>query len=228
MNSNQAILTALQKEIEATERYTGYAGLFEKTIEMLRANIREEAASKKGAKKPYKIIEKMIKDADTNIRPAFGQAHPSSYGYGFIDGHRIFLTDDLMGYEVAEMPFNIDQMMTPSIKEAIHNITIDVAELKYYIKVVRASGRGELRYNPYLFLTPDGMAAINPVYLLDLIEYSGSNVIKYNSRRAPIIAENNTALLLPVNHNKEIEDYYKWRVKWFNEDILTAIKKEVA
>ena len=211
MNTNTKLLETLE------------AGNIEKTIELLRQNIREETATKSGAKKPYKIIEKMLKDiGKNNPNRLFQVAHAYNGKYGFLDGYRLFLSEDTFGYDIAGVnsdiqPFKIDPLYKVNDYD-LTTIEIDTAELRYFSKVAK-KGRYE-KQTPYIIRTPDGFAGYNPFYLLDLIEYTGSNKIRYQRRNAPIYSEDMQALLLPVNcRDMQTEaDYNEYRAKWFNEN----------
>lgn len=216
MNTNTKILETLEKEIAENTRYTGYEGLFSKTIEMLRANIREESAKQNGAKKPYKIIEKLLKSEPCKYNNAMQKAHPSANGYGFLDGYRVFFSDDTFGYEVAEEQNRFRMLDNFKPAEGYTSIDINVEDLKYYIKVAKPRGKYG-KYDPFIIETPDGIAGYNPLYLLDLIEYTGSNTIKYYGNKEPIYADNGKALLLPVNVSYSNTTYQEYRAKWFNE-----------
>ena len=223
MNTNTKILETLEKEIKAAGVYTGYSGsFFDKTIEMLRQNIREETATKSGAKKPYKIIEAMLKTAkrDQPSRTFFQKAHEYGNKYGFLDGYRLFLSDDPFGYEsinVANGAFKIDQLFNVNDYD-LKTIEIDTAELRYFAKISKS--RSKWDKVPYIIRTSDGFAGFNPNFLIDLIEYTGSNKIRYQKRTAPIYSEDMQALLLPVNcRDMQTEtDYQEYRQKWFNEN----------
>lgn len=218
MNTNTKLLETLEEEIRAFRTYSGYnPDFFDKTLEMLRANVREETARAKGNKKPYKIIESMTKKAkkDRN-NEMFQKAHKYGDKYGFLDGYRLFLSDDNYGYEVAEpeRQFNIEPLF--KINEELKSVEIDVADLRYYCKIYKTMKK----YNkiPYIIRTADGFAAYNPEFLLDLIEYSGSNVIKYIKSNAPIYSENMDCLLLPVNRKDMTEEIYiQYRERYFVE-----------
>jgi len=221
MNTNTKILETLEKEIAENTRYTGYEGLFSKTIEMLRANIREETATKSGSKKPYKIIEAMLKTAkkDQPSRELFQKAHEYGNKYGFLDGYRLFLSEDNMGYEsvnVANGAFKVDQLFNVNDYD-FTTLEIDAAELKYFAKITKT--RSKWDKIPYIIKTPDGYVGYNPFFLIDLIEYTGSNKIRYQKRTAPIYSDNMMALLLPVNcRDMQTEaDYQEYREKWFSE-----------
>ena len=211
MNTNTKILETLE------------AGNIEKTIELLRQNIREETATKSGAKKPYKIIETMLKTAKKdNPNRLFQVAHAYNGKYGFLDGYRLFLSDDTFGYDIAGdnsdiQPFKIEPLFNVNDYD-LTTIEIDTAELRYFSKVAK-KGRYE-KQAPYIIRTPDGFAGYNPFYLLDLIEYTGSNKIRYQKRNAPIYSEDMNALLLPINcWDMETEaDYQEYRSKWFNDN----------
>ena len=224
MNTNTTILATLEKEISAAGIYTGYQGsFFEKTLELLRANIREEEATKKGNKKPFKIIEKMIKGSNYKYQPLFKMCHPYGEKYGFLDSYRLFLSDDNLGYEVAtpERAFKIEPLYNINKADYI-DIEINIAELRYFSKVAKPRGKNETP-QPFIIRTPDGLAGFNPSFLLDLIEYSGSNTIKYIKHNAPIYSNDYNALLLPVHLKENSEDFYnEYRAKWFDE------KKEAA
>lgn len=223
MNSNSKILETMRKEIESAEIYTGYQGsFFEKTFSLLLENIREEEATKKGNKKPVKIIEKMIKGSDG--REMFKTAHKWEQGFGFLDGHRIFFADDNMGFPEAEehQSFKLDDFMKSAKEPSFVNQDINVEELRYYIKVAKPTRRGET-YKPFMIETRFGFMGFNPVYLLDLIEYSGTNTIKYSAVNAPIFSYNEKALLLPVNvRNVDREIFNSWRANWFNRKEAVA------
>ena len=126
MNTNTKLLETLE------------AGNIEKTIELLRQNIREETATKSGAKKPYKIIEKMLKDiGKNNPNRLFQVAHAYNGKYGFLDGYRLFLSDDPFGYDIAGDDSNIKPFdIAPLYKVNDYDLTtieIDTAELRYFI-----------------------------------------------------------------------------------------------
>lgn len=220
MNNSAKILETMKKEIEAAGIYTGHQGsFFEKTTALLLENIREEEASKKGTKKPVKIIEKMMKAADVN-RPMFKAAHKYSGGYGFLDGYRIFFAEESFGFTEAEphCSFNIDQLLKSADTSDYKTLAIDAAELKYYIKAAKPTKRGA-KYTPYMIKTEAGIIGFNPFFLLDLIDYSGTNTIKYTAVNAPVMSDNNKALLLPVNcRHITDEDFEKWREKWFDNN----------
>lgn len=220
MNTNTMILNTLKKEIEASGIYTGYQGsFFEKTFSLLLENIREEEATKKGNKKPVKIIEKMVKKADN--RPMFKKAHKWDGGYGFTDGYRIFFSDNSEGFEEAVEPhesFNLNQFVESTKNYIFSTLDINIEELRYYIKVAKPTKRGEI-YKPFLIAIDNNQyMGFNPLFLLDLIEYSGTNTIKYTANNAPIMSENEKALLLPVNvRHVDTEMFNSWRLTWFEE-----------
>ena len=211
MNTNTKLLETLE------------AGNIEKTIELLRQNIREETATKSGAKKPYKIIEKMLKDiGKNNPNRLFQVAHTYNGKYGFLDGYRLFLSDDTYGYDIAGVnsdiqPFKIEPLFNVNDYD-FETLEIDTAELRYFAKITKT--RSKWDKVPYIIKTPDGYAGFNPYFLIDLIDYTGSNKIRYQKRTAPIYSDNMQALLLPVNcRDMQTEaDYNEYRAKWFNEN----------
>ena len=210
MNTNTKLLETLE------------AGNIEKTIELLRQNIREETATKSGAKKPYKIIEAMLKTAkkDQPHQALFQKAHEYGNKYGFLDGYRLFLSDDPFGYEsinVANGAFKVEPLFNVNDYD-LTTLEIDTAELRYFAKITKT--RSKWDKVPYIFRTPDGFAGFNPYFLIDLIDYTGSNKIRYQKRTAPIYSEDMNALLLPVNckYMETEADYQEYRSKWFNEN----------
>ena len=211
MNTNTKLLETLE------------AGNIEKTIELLRQNLREETATKSGAKKPYKIIEKMLKDiGKNNPNRLFQVAHTYNGKYGFLDGYRLFLSDDTYGYDIAGVnsdiqPFKIEPLFNVNDYD-FETLEIDTAELRYFAKITKT--RSKWDKVPYIIKTPDGYAGFNPYFLIDLIDYTGSNKIRYQKRTAPIYSDNMQALLLPVNcRDMQTEaDYNEYRAKWFNEN----------
>ena len=165
-------------------------------------NIRE-ASNKAGKnKKPAAIIQAMIKKAKDNRWEA-AQAIPE--GFAFLDGYRMFTVNDSLGYEIVyhdkenengRRGFDCYSILKSCRAAEYTPIEIDTADLKTFIKLNK-----ETKYvkTPYIFKTPEGYAGINPRFLLDLIEFSGSNTILYNKKNAPIMNTEKTALVLPVN-----------------------------
>lgn len=216
MNSYEKILATLEGE--------QFGKACEKTIAMLRENIREQEAAKKGNKKPVKIIEKMIKDAakDSPWQKMFQAAHKYTGGYAFLDGHRIFFTDTPEGFDLAEdhNKFNVDDFLKSANNADYTPIKIDIAEVRYLIKVTKKSDR-----IPYIIRTADGFAGFNPYFLLDLLEFSGVDTILYTGRKAPIFSENRKALALPINlawaTDKDADiKYNEYRNKWYNDGFV--------
>lgn len=194
MYSNQAIYEALIN-----------GGLYsEKVLEMLKANLREESAAKIGNKKGYKIVESMIKKADTDVQPNFGKAHPYGDRFAFLDGHRIFVSDTDLGYEISEKPYRVENMF-PVVE--LTPITIDYEELNYFIKLWAKMKK------PYIFKVGEKVIGVNPRYLKDVIDYSGSTTILVcaeNTGRSPIYAEDKSCMTLPVNiKDVNYEEWYK-------------------
>lgn len=188
MYSNQAMLEAVMKyDLTAVE-------------EMLKANLREETASARGSRKGYKIVESMIKK--TNERPEFKMAHKFGDKFAFLDGHRLFVADNDLGYENAVVPFNVANMF-PKSTEDFTEVEIDYSELTYFIKVW---GK---KLKPYFFKAGNKIIGINPKYLKDAIDYSGSNKILVMGKKTPIYTSDMKCIVLPVNQEVDYSEWYK-------------------
>lgn len=227
MNTNAKILETLLKEVEYYGLNTNY---IEKTRKLLLENIREDNNKTGRYKKPAAIIASMFKKTEDR----FIFANTIKGGYAFLDGYRLFTMPESLGYEVVKHnEYNENnhkgydcQSIIDAAKQANYKpLEIDVTDLKTFLKVCKPKKRGA--NDPYVFKTPDGYAAINPRYLMDLIEFSGDNTILYCKRNAPVMNKEQTALVLPVNINPRggiytDADYEIFRAKYFMEGVKAA------
>ena len=233
MNSNQAILNALLKDLQTYGLDTKYAA---RAHSMLLENIREESNNKGANKKPAQIIASMLKKSDTPER--FSKANKCARGYGFLDGYRLFIVNDSLGYDIADhnilnesgspSGFDIDALMREFWNDSheFMPIEINTAELKYYIKTYKKTSRHE-RIKPFIIKTPDGYAGYNPNYLLDMINFTGDSTIYYTKRNAPITTADRNALVLPVNlagrgETYTDDNYNEWRAAYIDNYTTAA------
>lgn len=181
-------------------------GKFGDLKEMLEANIREEAATKNGNKKPLTIIASMFKSIK-NVENMYNKAIPMKDGrFAFIDGHRIFIADTDMGYNERNY-FQLDQMFDTLFDR---EVDVDVIALKQFIAIHKGDKKGR-GYNPVPFIIEceDGFKiGVNPRYLKDAIDFSGITKLKFtksmgNIQKQPLffVDDNDKviAVVLPVN-----------------------------
>lgn len=208
------------KILEAIRHYD-----IEKAIAMLEANIREESAKKSGTRSIQKVIESMIKHADTNAQPRFAECHVENGKYFFLDGHRAFRTDSNLGYREAEEGARfkgLDRFFDNANCNDV--LTFSKQDLQTFIKIdgIKRNRPG----NPFLILSQNGnVYGFNPFFLLDYIDFTGKGEAIASRPNAPIMDENKTALVLPVNvRGVTIEQYYNFRNRVFGDAIPTVEK----
>ena len=194
MTSNSRLLELLE----------GYE--VDKVIELIKENIREEAAKSTGKKNLYTILKRVLKDGS---RIQYTVGHKVGEKIAFLDGHRMFLTDNDYGFEVVDKPdyryINNLENFLPQNTYDLKEVEIDLAELRYFIKVWGKKKKA------YMFHAGNTVIGVNPHYLKDLIDFTGSNKILVSKWNAPIFSKNLDALLLPVNNGiRNISDYQTW------------------
>lgn len=196
------------KKLEAFE--------YEEAKEMLRCNIREEAAKSKGhtSASKYKIIERVMKNNKDNHNKILSKASLQDDGrYVFLESWRLFFSDDSYGYDVEkEHPFRASEFLKSDYSDSA---TLDLDEITRYIKI-KGYKRTSAHPDPYMFKTDKGtIMTFNPYGLLDLIDYSGCNKVLCNGKKHPIISENKLAVVLPVINNDDEYSYEKWHERIF-------------
>lgn len=199
---------------------------YEKAAALLEANIREENARNAGKKavSRLKIISNMMKSADS-YNTGFKKAHNFGDINLFTDGYRIFTSDSDFGFDHAEPHelFKLNDMIKNVMRDVSDKIILNREEIQLYIKLERFTRARYERTKPFYLKSENGnIYAFNPFYLLDFIDFTGDDTALAISPKNPIIDENGSALVLPVNHGFNIEAFNSWRDRYFGSD--TALK----
>ena len=175
-------------QMDTTKMYQGLLSMREELIEELRI---AEAGEKGTPKKDITIIKNMMK-ANKN-EEIFQKAQPYRDKFAFTDGNRLFITDTDFGYGISEKPLNIEGKMKV---EKLHKIKFDLADLKIFIK----ENKGIKALRPYTVDIKGKLMGFNAKYLVDAIEFSGTDEFYVSNVVAPAYAENGgkEVLVLPV------------------------------
>ena len=182
-------------QMKEEKRYQALLSMREELIEELRI---AEAGEKGTPKKDITIIKNMMK-ANKNVEK-FQKAQPYRGKFAFTDGFRLFITDTDFGYEISENPVRIEGIV--NIKK-LHKIKFNLADLKIFIK----ENKGVKTLKPYIVDIKGELMGFNAKYLVDAIEFSGTDEFEISNIIQPAYASNGEkeALVLPVNIKGEGE-----------------------
>ena len=182
-------------QMDTTKMYEALLSMREELIEELRMSDVE----KKGTpKKEITIIKNMMKANKCNEN--FQKAQSYGDRFAFTDGHRLFITNTDLGYEISEKPLNIENIMKI---ERLHRIKFDLADLKIFIK----ENKGIKNLKPYIVDINGELMGFKANYLVDAIDFLGTDEFEISSRIQPAYASNGEkeALVLPVSIKGESE-----------------------
>lgn len=196
--TKESILQELLK-IKETSDYTKT----EKLIDSLKDDIRKEVEKSKGTKtSSVTIISKLMKSTD---RPEFKKFHPFNYNdadfKGFLDGHRVFASENTFGYEEAEKPYKLEGFFKEENEMIL--VSVNINDLKAFIKT-----REKKSETPFVLESDNLKIGLNPKYLLDALSFCDTNTLYCSAAPfAPVQAKSangkNIALLLPVRLNNQ-------------------------
>ena len=203
------------------------AGNYEGARAALRANIREESAKKSGNANKQKILEAVMKENAKNPNKLLCKANAQKDGsFAILNSWRIFFADTPCGFDVeTERPFDASAILAGSttysgnMEPFCDRISFDRAQVDLFIKFnnIKRSTRQPAPF--FVKSENDKIYAFNPIGILDFIDYSGSEVALANGPKAPIVAENKSAVLLPICRAgvETCEEYDEWIKKTFSE-----------
>lgn len=189
---------------------------YDELRKMLEENIREEAAKKNGNKKPFTIINSMMKQKNVKEDERFlNKAIPMKDGrFAFIDGHRVFISDTDLGY-TDRSNLEIDRLLATEIPNFDSEVDIDLVKLKEFIALCKANKDTK---KPYIIKVDNYYVAFNPNFAKDLIDWANGNTkLKYqkhiayntNNQCNPLFSVNNegqiVGCILPVHINTSNE-----------------------
>lgn len=179
----------------------------------LEDNIREESVKgNKKAKSQLSILKKLFKiRKGTTPRDFVGKAIQIDESlYGFMDLHRFFISNNNFGYEIVNKGdagyFNLSNIIDATVDNC-YNIEFsenDIANLKLKIQQNKTLPKyaTPIPFVIRVYGYDDVTVGFNPQYLLDALEFSGTNKIAIKDYKTPcyIMSENgNGAVILPIN-----------------------------
>lgn len=142
--------------------------------EMLESNIREEAAKKSGNKKPFTIINSMMKK-NKNSELMHNKAKELDDGrFAFIDEYRVFIADTDYGFvhmEKHEIPVVNEFLKTEFDSE----VEINMEE----VKAVIAFNKANKTKDPYVIKADGYIVGMSADYVKDLYDYTGNCKLKF-------------------------------------------------
>ena len=176
----------------------------------LEDNIREESVKgNKKAKSQLSILKKLFKvRKGVTPRDFVGKAIQIDKSlYGFMDLHHFFISNNNFGYEIINKGdagyFDLSNIIDATVDNC-YNIEFsenDIANLKLKIQQNKALPKYATPV-PFIIRIYDVIVGFNPQYLLDALEFSGTNKIAIRDYKTPcyIMSENgNGAVILPIN-----------------------------
>lgn len=176
---------------------------FDNLKKALEENLREECLKTSGRKNIAAIIKRLIKSIES-INPRLKHVYNFSYDgidyNGIVNGHMVIAD--------VENIFNLDAGNDIDLKKCFPDncdnwLEIDLSDLKYFKKTMDKKDK-----KPYVMEWKDKKIGFNPSYMLDCLEFCGTNKIRFgeiksNCLKSPMIIESEDkkqiALLLPVN-----------------------------
>jgi len=179
-------------------------------------NIREEAAKKNGSKKPFTIINSMMKQKNVKEDGRFlNKAIPLKDGrFAFVDGYRIFISETDLGFS-GRSDLEIDRILATEVPNFDSEVDIDLVKLKEFIALCKVNKDTK---KPYIIKVDNYYVAFNPNFAKDLIDWANGNTkLKYlkhiahdtNSQCNPLFSVNNegqvVGCILPVYINSSNE-----------------------
>ncbi len=174
-----------------------YENVLAKLYLDLKEDLRKEINKQGKAPAQAKIIDKMIKNMskDDNLLGYIQNGEK----FCFSDGHRIFYSDDNFGYKKCKNQFDVSKIGLKYDKE----FSVNVEDLKMFIKENGLTLKKECKPYRINYEYVETLIAFNHIYLLDAINYSGSNTFSWLNRRNPAIQLDNNyeklTLTLPMN-----------------------------
>lgn len=189
---------------------------FEKVLEMLSQNVREESAKAGGKQGQQKVIDRLIKAVKgTPSRNLWGAMEQKDGRYAFTDGMRLFFADNPMGYDVIERGIGFDALKVLENLGKTDSFTVDEIDLKTFINVngMTRANKKKLK-SCYIVKTENGQyIGFEPFFLTDAIDYSDSAKFECSTPKRPALGQYDT-VVLPVNIDVKTEDDYNaWREK---------------
>ena len=176
----------------------------------LEDNIREESVKgNKKAKSQLSILKKLFKvRKGVTPRGFVNKAIQIDEGlYGFMDVHHFFISKNDFGYEIVNMGdegyFDLSNIID-SVVDNCYNIEFsenDIANLKLKIQQNKTLPKYATSV-PFVIRVYDVTVGFNPQYLLDALEFSGTNKVAIRDYKTPCYImsdEGNGAVILPIN-----------------------------
>ena len=179
MNTNEKLLELAYK-IDAEGGTHG--GSYAELIQALKDNIQELDAKKAGTAKPLKIIKKMLKSNQKNyINKFLGYIKLDSNRFAFLDGHRVFISNSDLGFSEDENAAGLANTLKRALEHgnATEEIEISLTEVKEQLARNKAN---KDKLHPLIKQLEGYKIGLNPEYLKDCFEFSGSLKFIYEKR----------------------------------------------
>lgn len=188
---------------------------FENLEKALKANITEERLKTSGSVNELSIIKRLMKANEKAYNSTLQKAnrfkHFNKTLYGFTDGHYILASENTYNYDVnpEENRLKIEKIINI---EHDAEFVIDIQDLKAFQK----EHKSKKDTKPYIIKNNDHYIAFNPSYLLDCLNYTGSNKIVFAKPssgllKSPALIENEEAgklaLICPIHCIKPDQDF---------------------
>lgn len=176
--------------------------------ELAEKEVLEQFEKQKGNAKLLSAVRKMMKN---KALPEYSVGYSLvNDKYYFTDGYRLLESPSNLGFGALAKPLNVEGV-TPRFEGKIAEV--DILELQMVIrenkeiikrnKQIKKEYKGTVEIKkPYLQLKQfiiNNEIAFNPVYMMEMIEATGTNIIHYeNPLCACYFGDNHRNLLLPV------------------------------
>ncbi len=172
-------------------------GEFEQLKALAQKELENEIAKGNGKAKEKSIIDKMMK------KNKYEGCFVYNNKYYFLDGFRMFTSKFDYGYKKNENGLDIKSLLNSNYNEQLEINKADLMEFIATNKLTLVnSGAKKI---PYII---ENKIAFNAIYLLDMLNYSNTNIICYTDSLSPVFTKKDDEIIsllcpirLPKNQN---------------------------
>lgn len=213
MYTNETIYNALKEAItveglgeELSNGEVIGVGLLGKVMDMLKSNLQEEIAKKRGGKVKHMKILKQVLEANRGFlgKEKYMNAIPYKDRYFFINGIECLISCQDYGYahSDADMGGLIETIYNTETDEYPFTVKVDMDNLKLFM----STHKKEKQTTPYVISYGEGQKiGVCPKYLLRCLQWAETDTIHIKGKWKPVLikGETNRAILCPMRLKDE-------------------------
>lgn len=220
MNSNVKLLTALND------------GKLDELKDMLKENIREEAAKGLGKKKQYSIINSIMAKAAKEPRLQANTYIPFGDKYAFTDGRAAIFSDETFGFEMSKSFFDFRSLLPQSFTFS-KTVQLEEAYVKTFLDLNKTVKDTEDLIPLLIRDTETGcLLGLDPRYIANIMQFAPVTAFKYipekiNGRciTSPVFAINEAEEVIGMVFPIQITDHMLER--YMNNPDIELVSDEI-